>query len=179
MDDDGIWARLATADAGNNRGWVVRPEIGDEVVLGFLNDDPRFAVVMGSLHSSKNAAPLPAADDNDAKGWTTRSGIKFMVDDKKKTVEISTPAGNSLVMDEDAKTITLKDQNNNKIEMSSSGITIESAKDIVLKATADIKADGINIQSKASGAFKAEGSGAAELKSSAQTVVKGSIVMIN
>ncbi|MEL7159553.1 MAG: type VI secretion system tip protein VgrG, partial [Bacteroidota bacterium] len=36
---DGTWARLASLDAGENRGWVVRPEIGDEVIVGFLNDE--------------------------------------------------------------------------------------------------------------------------------------------
>ncbi|MEJ7679307.1 MAG: hypothetical protein WKG06_15910 [Segetibacter sp.] len=75
--------------------------------------------------------------------------------------------------------ITLQDQNNNKIEMSDSGINIESAKDIIFKATGDVKAEGINIESKASAAFKGEGSASAEIKSSAQTTIKGSMVMIN
>jgi Rhs element Vgr protein len=179
VDEDGLWARQATPDAGNNRGWVVRPEIGDEVIVGFINDDPRHMVVLGALHSSANAAPIAATDDNDMKGWITRSDIKILIDDKKKQIEINTPAGNSLVMDEDAKKIILKDQNSNKIEMSSDGITIESAKDIILKATADVKVNGINIEATASAAFKSEGSASAEIKSGGQTTVKGSIVMIN
>lgn len=177
--EEGIWARQATADAGNNRGWVIHPEIGDEVIVGFINNDPRDAVILGSLHSSANAAPITGKDANDEKGWTTRSGIKFFIDDKKKSIEISTPAGNKMIMDEDAKTITIEDQNNNKVEMSSDGIKIESAKDIILKANNDIKAEGINVQSKASAAFKAEGSASAEVKSSGTTTVKGTMVMIN
>lgn len=179
VDEEGIWTRLATMDAGNNRGWVVLPEIGDEVVVAFINNDPREAVVIGSLHSSNNPPPLTAKDDNHIKGWTTRSGIKFLIDDDKKTIEISTPAGNKMMMDEDQKKITISDENNNKLEMSSDGVTIESAKNIILKATGDIKAEGINIENKASASFKAEGSGGAELKSSGQTTVKGSMVMIN
>ncbi|MES2776597.1 MAG: type VI secretion system tip protein VgrG [Bacteroidota bacterium] len=178
-DEEGIWTRQATLDAGDTRGWVIRPEIGDEVIVGFINNDPREAVVLGSLHSSAKAPPIPGKDDNHEKGWTTRSGIKILVDDDKKIIEISTPAGNKLVMDEDQKKITITDQNNNSIEMSSDGVKIESAKDIILKATGDIKAEGINIENKASAAFKAEGSGSAELKSSGQTTVKGSMVMIN
>jgi uncharacterized protein involved in type VI secretion and phage assembly len=61
---EGIWTRLAAQDAGNNRGAVWRPEIGDEVIVGFLNDDPRDGVVLGSLHSSANPAPLSADDQN-------------------------------------------------------------------------------------------------------------------
>jgi len=177
--EEGIWTRNAAMDAGDGRGWVVLPEIGDEVIVGFINNDPRDAVVLGSLHSSAKPPPIAAKDDNHIKGWTTRSGIKILIDDDKKTVEISTPGGNKLMMDEDQKKVTITDQNENSLEMSSNGIKIESAKDIILKATGDIKAEGINIENKASAAFKGEGSGSAELKSSGQTTVKGSMVMIN
>ncbi|MEJ7679306.1 MAG: type VI secretion system tip protein VgrG [Segetibacter sp.] len=104
--EDGLWARLAAADAGNNRGWALRPEIGDEVIVGFINNDPRDAIVLGALHSSKYTTPIAADDANDQKGWVTRSGIKIVVDDKKKSIEISTIAGNKMIMDEDAKNNT-------------------------------------------------------------------------
>lgn len=178
-DDEGVWARLATADAGNDRGIVIRPEVGDEVILGFINDDPRDAVVLGSLHSSKNAAPVPSKDDNHIKGWTTRSKIKIELDDDKKTVLITTPAENKILLSEEDKSILLQDQNGNKIQMNSDGITMESCKDVILKATGDIKMEGINIEAKASGGYKAQGSASAELSSSANTTVKGSMVMIN
>jgi hypothetical protein len=63
--------------------------------------------------------------------------------------------------------------------MNSDGITMESYKDVIIKATGDIKMEGINIESKASAAFKAQGSASAEISSSATTTVKGSTVMIN
>lgn len=63
-----VWARLATLDAGAGRGIVFRPEVGDEVVVGFLNNDPRHPVILGSLYSSKNTPPddlaTPDADNN-------------------------------------------------------------------------------------------------------------------
>lgn len=59
-------------------------------------------------------------------------------------------------MDEDEGSITLEDENGNKVVMNSDGITIESAKDIIMKATGDIKAEGINVNQKASASFKAE-----------------------
>jgi uncharacterized protein involved in type VI secretion and phage assembly len=40
-DDDGIWARIAQADAGKERGLFFRPEINDEVLVGFLYDEPK------------------------------------------------------------------------------------------------------------------------------------------
>ncbi|MFZ3088483.1 MAG: type VI secretion system tip protein VgrG, partial [Methylotenera sp.] len=39
--EEGVWARLSTLDAGKERGTFFRPEIDDEVIVGFLNDDPR------------------------------------------------------------------------------------------------------------------------------------------
>lgn len=58
--EEGVWARIATLDAGKGRGTFFRPEIGDEVVVGFLNDDPRHPVVLGMCHSSAKPAPEPA-----------------------------------------------------------------------------------------------------------------------
>ena len=178
-DDEGVWSRLATPDAGNNRGIVIRPEVGDEVIVGFINDDPRDAVVLGCLHSSKNAAPIEAKDDNHQKGWVTRSEMKVILDDDKKTILIKTPAENKIQLSEDEKSILIQDQNGNKIEMNKDGISMESCKDVKIKATGDIKLEGINIESKASASLKSQGSASAELSSSATTTVKGSMVMIN
>src|SRR5262249_8908533 len=75
-DADGIWARVACVDAGNERCSFFRPEVNDEVIVGFINDDPRQAVVLGMLNSSANPVPtdvFPENDDNNIKGFVTRS----------------------------------------------------------------------------------------------------------
>jgi Rhs element Vgr protein len=179
MNEEGIWARQATADAGNNRGINIRPEVGDEVIVGFINGDPRHAVILGALHSSKNAAPVEAKNDNHEKGWVTRSGMKFIFNDDEKSIDIETPAGNKIFITEKDQKISVTDQSGNKIETSPDGISMESAKDIIMKATGDIKMEGINIEAKASAGFKAEGSGQASLKSSGTTSVQGSLVQLN
>src|SRR6185312_10376714 len=38
--DQGIWTRIASLDAGDDRGAFFMPEIGDEVIVGFINNDP-------------------------------------------------------------------------------------------------------------------------------------------
>lgn len=181
MDNDaeGIRARVALLDAGNERGSFFMPEINDEVIVGFINDDPRDAVILGMLNSSSKPAPFTPSDDNHEKGFVTRSKMKLIFNDDKKSILLQTPAGKEITLDEDQQKIIIKDENDNKLEMSSDGITIESCKDIILKATGDIKADGINVEMKGSGNFKAEGSGGAKLSSSGTTDVKGSLVNIN
>lgn len=178
-DEDGIWCRISTLDAGDKRGTFFRPEISDEVIVGFINNDPRHAVVLGMLNSSAKPAPLKAADDNHEKGYVSRSEIKMIFNDDKKSFTLETPGGNKFVITEDEKKIHLEDQNGNKITMNEDGIKIESIKDIILKAAKDINAEGVNINIKGSAQTKVEGSSGAEVSSGGTTNVKGSIVNIN
>ncbi|AYL94525.1 type VI secretion system tip protein VgrG [Mucilaginibacter celer] len=178
-DEQGIWARVATLDAGKERGSFFLPEVGDEVVVGFLNSDPRKPVVLGMLNSSNKTAPLQAADANNQKGFVTRSKMKMIFDDDKKSVTIETPAGKKITMDEDAGAIELKDENNNSIKMNSDGITIETKGKLVLKAQQDFNAEGMNVSLKANTSFAAEGSAGVEVKSSGTATLKGAIVQIN
>ena len=184
--EEGTWARISTLDAGNQRGTYFRPEIDDEVIVGFLHDDPRYPVILGMVHSSNKPAPEPPKDDNHLKGYVTREKMKFTFDDEKKVMAFETPAGNKFTLSEDDKAIKIEDQNGNKITLDAKGITIESAKDFILKATKDIKMEGVNMESKASASFKAQGSGSAEIsgasttvKGSGTVVIQGGIVQIN
>ena len=178
-EEQGIWARVASLDAGENRGAFFRPEIEDEVIVGFINDDPNQAVVLGMLHSSAKPAPIVASDDNHEKGFITRSEIKLLFDDDKISVKIETPGGKIFTMDDDTGVITIEDDNNNLVTLNSDGISLESGKDIILKATGDINMEGTNINIAANAQFKAEGSAGAEISTSAVAVLKGSLVQIN
>ena len=185
-DEEGIWARLATLDAGKERGTFFRPELEDEVVVGFLDDDPRYPVVLGMCHSSAKPAPEPAKDNNHHKGYVSREKMKFTFDDEKKIITLETPGGNKLVLSEEEKGILLEDQNGNKITLDDNGIKLESSKDLILKASGDVKIEGMNTELKAQTAFKAEGNSSAEIsganttvKGGATTVIKGGMVQIN
>jgi len=177
--EEGIWCRVASLDAGDERGYFFRPEIGNEVIIGFINDDPNEAVVLGMLHSSAHPAPIQASDDNHEKGLVTRSKMKVWFDDDKKIIEISTPAGKIIKLDEDAGNIVIEDDNSNKITIDDSGISMESPKDINIKASGDVNIEGTNVNVKANAQFKAEGSAGAEVSTSAIAVLKGSLVQIN
>jgi Rhs element Vgr protein len=184
--EDGAWARLATLDAGKNRGTYFRPEIEDEVVVGFLNDDPRYPVILGMCNSSAKPAPEPAKDDNNHKGYVSRERLKLSFDDDKKVIGLETPAGNKLTLSEDAKGIVLQDQNGNTITLDDSGITIQSKKDLVFKADKDVKLSGTNTEFSAQSSFKASGVSMAEMSGAqtkingdAMTVIKGGMVQIN
>lgn len=184
--EEGIWARIATLDAGKNRGTFFRPEIGDEVVVGFLGQDPRHPVVLGMCHSSAKPAPEPAQDTNHRKGYVSRSKMRLIFDDEKKVILLETAGGNSMTLSEADKGIVLSDQNGNRITLDDSGIKIESSKDLTLKAAKDIKLEGMKVELNAQSSFKAAGAASAELsgasttvKGSATTVIQGGLVRIN
>ncbi len=178
-DSEGIWARIASLDAGEKRGAFFRPEIGDEVIVGFINGNPNDAVVLGMLNSSAKPAPIQAKDDNHEKGFVTRSEMKFIFNDEKKSVVLETPAGKKITVDEDAGIIKLEDENSNKLTMDSDGIKMESNGKIEIKAAQDVKIEGMNVSIKANAQFKGEGSAGAEISTSAVAVLKGSLVQIN
>jgi Rhs element Vgr protein len=182
----GIWCRVACLDAGNNRGTFFRPEIDDEVIVGFLNDDPRDAVVLGMLNSSSKPAPLTAKDENHEKGIFTRSNMRIHFEDNDKTITIDTPAGNSIKLDESGQTIEIIDQNQNSVKMGTSGIEMKSPMEIkieagttlTLAAGTSLSIQAVNLTAKADGQMNLEGA-VAKISASGITEVKGSLVKIN
>ncbi|WP_299314602.1 type VI secretion system tip protein VgrG [uncultured Aquimarina sp.] len=178
-EEQGVWCRVASLDAGENRGAFFLPEISDEVIIGFINDDPNDGVVLGMLHSSAKPSPITASDDNHEKGFVTRSEMKVLFDDDKKSISIETPAGKKIVLNEDAGSIIVEDDNSNVITIDDSGIAIESASDINLTASGDVNIEGTNVNITANAQFKAEGSAGVEMSSSATATLKGSLVQIN
>ncbi|SDT12819.1 Rhs element Vgr protein [Mucilaginibacter mallensis] len=148
--DKSVHARMATLDGGEQHGIVFWPETGDEVVLGFLNEDPRFPIILGSLFGKKQQPPLVPAEKNPEKGVVTRQGLKMIFNDEKKTVSISTSDQRSILIDEENHLIEISDTNDNKISLSDEGILLKSNKDIMLKADGDVRIDGKNINIKGS-----------------------------
>lgn len=195
-EQSGIWARLASLYATGNAGAVFYPEVGDEVILGFLESDPRYPVVLGSLFSKAKVPPVTQADEkNNTKAFYSRSLLQINFDDDKKIIKITTPGNNMITLSDDGKSIEIKDQNSNSIKLDDSGIMMNSPKDITLKATGnislqatgkatfkatqDMELTGMNIKQTAQIGFTAKGTATAELSASGQTVVKGGMVMIN
>lgn len=176
-DEQGIWARIACLDAGENRGTFFRPEIDDEVIIGFINDDPNDAIILGMMNSSAKPAPLVASDENNEKGIFTRSKMKILFNDEEESITIKNDKDNQVLITDSS--IEMSDTNGNKIIMNSDGIEINSAKDIILKAAGDLKAEATNTEISAAAEAKISGNSGAELSTSAIAVIKGSLVQIN
>lgn len=191
----GVWARFASFYGSAGFGAFIIPEIGDEVILGFFNNDPSCPVILGSLYSSKHTPAYTLQDVNNYKALVTRTKLKMEFDEEKKVITLITPANNKIVISDDTKSILLQDENMNKVELSPSGILLDSPKDITINAAGkititavqnvdttaqmDVTTKGLNITSTANIGFTAKGTATAELSASGQTTVRGAIVMIN
>lgn len=194
----GVWARIANFYSTSGKGAFFLPEVGDEVVLGFLNQDPRYPIVVGSLYSQKNkpfSLFAPNAQ-NSMKGIVTKGELQILFDDQNKVMKLITPNKNTLVLDDQNQQIELKDQNDNSILMSSSGITIKSASAITLQApqtvtiqgdsgvkiqasTGDCSISALNASIQAEQQFSAKGSLQASVQGGTALELKALMVNIN
>ncbi len=169
---DGVWARFGSYYASNSFGVFFYPEIGDEVLVGFLGGDPRFPVVLGSLYSKKNVPPFQPAAENNTKSIMTRSKLHIDFIEDTKTIQLITPGDQKVVINDEAKSIALTDMNGNSITLGSSGIEIKSAGNISMTATGSITIT-------ADSSLSASGTASAEFKSTGTVQIKGALVALN
>ncbi|MEM7085774.1 MAG: type VI secretion system tip protein VgrG [Bacteroidota bacterium] len=193
-DGDSVWARLSTFYNGNGFGAFFMPELNDEVILGFMNDDPRFPVILGSVYSSSIAAPETPDEGNTIKTIVTQSKLQLKFDDENKVITVLTPGGNTMVFSDEDQGITITDQSGNTVTMATDGVTVESKSDLTLKAANGVTIQGATIDITGDTSISASapsvsisgdtsaslsGGGTCDVSSDGQMSVKGSVVMIN
>lgn len=163
---ESYWARLAMPMTGKDRGLVLIPEVGDEVLVAFERGDLRFPCIVGCLWNGKDAPPESNADgNNDKRLFKSRKGHHLLFDDGKSkgVVELALNDGKKVVIDDDG--IRLDDGAGNKISIDSKAgsISIEAATSLTLKAPK----------------LALQASGTAEVKAGATLTLNGSLVNIN
>lgn len=195
----GIWARLSNFYSTSGAGAFFLPEVGDEVILGFLNEDPRFPVILGSMYSSSKIKPFAGVEPNEKnskKAIVSKSGISVEFDDENKIWTVATSNKNTIIISDKDKQITIKDENQNSIVMSSNGIDMSSPKNITISAQekvtikgsqgitiesngGDIETKGLNIKESADMQYSAQGGQIAQVSGGMELTLKGAMVMIN
>lgn len=119
--DAAIEARLVVPFAGDGRGAFFVPDVGDEVLVEFVNADSRQAVVVGALWSGRRRVPESlggAGDRVDRWSFQGRYGTRVAIieeDRSRCTIELRTAGG---------VRATLTDENGGKIELEAAGSTL-------------------------------------------------------
>lgn len=113
-----LLARLSSPFASNESGLNLYPEENDEVILAFLEDDPRYPVILGAMHNPKK--PAPNGELGKGKGLIFKKGDKTqsMLLDPEKGMVFTEKEG----------------ENSSKIEFRQGTFSIESSKTTTLKA---------------------------------------------
>jgi len=145
------WARVMSFMAGDDRGGYFLPEVGDEVLVGFIGGDIEFPIILGALWNGKDTPPEKNGNGkNDIKKIRTRSGHEIIFDDKESgaKLEIKSKSGHQISLDDapGGEKLTIQDKTGNSIELDAvtNKITLKSSMQISLEANIiDIKADSI------------------------------------
>ncbi|MDQ7810275.1 VgrG-related protein [Amycolatopsis sp. A133] len=196
------WARTVQPGAGKDRGALVLPEVGDEVLVGFEHGDFEAPYVLGGLYNSKDTAPSkftkPVVDGNSGevalRGFVSRKGhkLEFAEDDgiilssgdAKFVVKIDQK--NQVIEVTSGKSVTVKAQNGVSIdagtgplELKGQKVSVKSQTDASVEATGQLKLNGTAGVKVEGATVSVAGQGQTELTASGVVTVRGSVVKIN
>ena len=166
----------------------------DEVIVSFVDSDPREAIVLGVLYNAKNKPKIEKIDaKNEIKGIYTKGGLEISFDEKDKIVKIKTATNREIIISDKDESIILGN-NGDTFSLTKDGVKIKSSKDIIvegkninfnangsvnIKAKSDVKIEATNISTNGSMGVEVKGGNGAKLESSGITEIKGSMVNIN
>jgi len=106
-DAQGFWAPVATLMAGAGRGSWFRPEVGDEVLVAFLQGDVQHPYVLGGMWNGEHQPP---ETDGNKRTFKSKSGHLLTFDDTGggERIEIRSQGGLKVVLDDAEPKIELE-----------------------------------------------------------------------
>lgn len=148
-DIEGWWARIAAPAAGSERGLLMMPVAGDEVLVAFEHGDVRRPYVLGALW---NGNDTPGSD------LVQTDGSFALRSDNRATVH----AGGNITLETDAD---LEISAGGKLEQKSSAdamyegqnVTVKANSSLTIEATGDLTIKGASITVQANGAVQVSG----------------------
>jgi phage protein D len=184
LSDDYVsdWARTVQPGAGKDRGAMVIPEVGDEVLVTFEQQDPQRPYVLGGLFNGVDTPETrgPALIDGSTgavnrRSWVSRLGHRIdLLDDQGRSDGVTVETGNG-------KLSFALDAGGTKIVVHSDGtVLIEGEKGIVIDAkSSDLTLKGQRIElSAAQGMKVAGGNGDIDVDTAVGLTLKGGTVKI-
>jgi len=166
-----VFARMLSPMASEEHGFVFRPLPNDEVALSFINNDPRFPIILGALYNKKNAPGFKLNDQHEQEEVGIKIGDwKINIHEKDKTMVLSSPENQSItIKDNENITMAYDDQSiltiakgeielkADNINLVSKSLTLEGSTEVKIKSNSGIKQEAttIEIEGKASGKIKA------------------------
>jgi uncharacterized protein involved in type VI secretion and phage assembly len=146
---NGVWARLATLMAGQDSGTLFLPDVGDEVLVVFVQGDLRAPCVIGALWNK--TAPPPAVADPPASVLQVRArnGVTLRITDDRdnNSLIVETPGGQRIALRDNLGTVQIEDGNGNAVSLSSTGVKVLAASKVEISAgVVDVDAGLLTVQ---------------------------------
>jgi phage protein D/phage baseplate assembly protein gpV len=177
------WLRVAQPGAGPERGALVLPEVGDEVLVAFEQGDVRRGYVLGGLYNGQDRPSPPALDGTVAsdgsvakRTFTSRKGhtLVFSDADGDEFVEAATKDTEFAVrLAKDAEGGMVLVTSKNLIKIDAQGdITITAKGKVAIEATGamTLKGQSVAIESTTSLGLKGQ---SVKVEGAAQTEITG------
>ena len=142
--DAPVWARVAAPFAGDQRGAFFIPDVGDEVLVSFINGDSRLPVVIGGMWSGSADVPEQLGGSGDrVDRWTItgKAGTRVAIVEEQPsdaTISFTTPGGVSG---------ELTDSGGGKIEFRIGGTTVTyENQGVTVKTGATVKIEASQVE---------------------------------
>ena len=164
------WLRVASPYTGNDKGFYIIPEVDDQVLVAFENNNPDKPYVLSGMYNG-DAKPEYFDAKNNYKGFKSKGENEWKFGDKNKSITINAPS--SITMSA-GKTITIKTGGGGDSSISidvGDGTVNVTGKEINVKG-----AQTINIES--GNKLTASGTQKVEVSSSNSVEVKGTQVKV-
>lgn len=140
--DGPILARLCVPFAGKDRGAFLVPDVKDEVLVAFINQDPRQAVVVGGLWSGQRQPKESLGGSGKAVDrWTLvgKKGTRIAIieeSDGQATIELSTPGNVSAKLSQSSGGSIELSAAGSSLTIDSQGVTIDTSSSFTVSASA-------------------------------------------
>lgn len=137
-----LWARFASSYATNAAGFCFYPEVGDEVVVVFLDNDPSYPVIVGSMFNPVNKAPFPPDKEGVNKALIVKgaSGMLTLAFDKREESLVASVEGSSFSLKQG-----LAISSSDPMSIAARSVSIAAQESLDMSGDVDVKIKGPSI----------------------------------
>ena len=139
--DAPLWARVAVPFAGNNRGAFMLPDVGDEVLVTFVNGDARMPIVIGGLWNGQQSPPGTLGGSGESVDrWTIvgKAGTRIAIVEESASdakILFTTPGGVSGELTDAGGGKIEFIQAGTMVTIDNQGVTVNTSMNVKIQAT--------------------------------------------
>jgi phage baseplate assembly protein gpV len=97
------WMGVVAPGAGSGKGLLSLPDVGDQVLVVFPNENPEHGVVMGGLYGAQSPPDQAGIEQGSVRRFTlvTPGGQRLQLDDTRKVIRMENGAGSFVELSPD------------------------------------------------------------------------------